>query len=146
MNNPMNQSFNLIIPTIDVNDDKVTIGNIQKKNLDYIAAGELLYDVETSKATEGFYPDFAGYVVLFVEDGDELSIGESAGFIFAEISDAEACLREFKARKAEKVKEVPVKASKKALAYAESIGFDITLIQKDGLIKTEDIDNYLATH
>ena len=142
----MNQSFNLIIPTIDVNDDKVTIGNIQKKNLDYIEAGELLYDVETSKATEGFYPDFSGYVVLFVEDGDELAIGESAGFIFEELSDAEACLKEFQARKAEKAKEIPLKASKKAIAYAESIGFDITLIKKDGLIKTEDIDNYIAAH
>lgn len=142
----MSQSFNLIIPTIDVNDDKVTIGCIQKKNLEYIEKGELLYEVETSKATEGFHPDFSGYVVLFVEDGDELSIGDSAGFIFKELSDAEACLKEFQARKAEKAEEIPVKASKKALAYAESIGFDITLIKKEGLIKTEDIDNYLATH
>ena len=140
----MNQSFNLIIPTIDVNDDKVTIGNIQKKNLDYVEAGELLYDVETSKATEGFYPDFSGYVVLFVEDGDEVPIGESAGFIFKGLGDAEACLRDFLAKKEEKAKEVPIKASKKAIAYAESIGFDLSLIKKEGLIKTEDIDNYLA--
>ena len=140
----MNQSFNLIIPTIDVNDDKVTIGNIQKKNLDYVEAGELLYDVETSKATEGFYPDFSGYVVLFVEDGDEIPIGDSAGFIFKDRCDAEACLNEFLAKKAAKAKEVPIKASKKAIAYAESIGFDLSLIKKEGLIKTEDIDNYLA--
>ena len=38
------------------------------------------------------------------------------------------------------------KASKKAIAYAASIGFDLSLIKKDGLIKTEDIDNYLASN
>ena len=142
----MDQFFNLIIPTIDVNDDKVTIGDIQKKNLEYIEKGERLYDVETSKATEGFYPDFSGYVVLFVEDGDEVPVGESAGYIFKNLSDAEACLREFQAKKAAKAMEVPIKASKKAIAYAESIGFDLSLIKKDGLIKTEDIDNYLAVN
>jgi hypothetical protein len=39
-----------------------------------------------------------------------------------------------------------VNASKKALAYAEQIGFDITLVKKDGIIKTEDIDNYIKEH
>lgn len=142
----MDTFFNLIIPTIDVNDDKVTIGNIQKRNLEYIEKGELLYEVETSKATEGFCPDFPGYVVLFVEDGDELAVGESAGYIFKDLSEAESCLREFQAKKAAKVEEVPIKASKKAIAYAASIGFDLSLIKKDGLIKTEDIDNYLASN
>ena len=62
----------LIIPTVNVNDTKVTISDIQKENLEYIDEHEMLYCVETSKATEDYYPNYAGYVVLFVEDLDEV--------------------------------------------------------------------------
>ena len=49
----------LIIPTINVNDTKVTISDIRKENLEYIEEGEVLYSVETSKATEEYKADFA---------------------------------------------------------------------------------------
>ena len=68
----------LIIPTVNVNDTKVTISDIQKENLEYIDEHEMLYCVETSKATEDYYPNYAGYVVLFVEDLDEVEVGKSA--------------------------------------------------------------------
>ncbi len=136
----------LVIPTLDVNDTKVTIGDIQKQQLEYIEEGEMLYCTETSKATEDYFVDFSGYVVLYVEDMDEVEIGKSAGMIFELKEDAEACLAEFNAAKEKAKKLSSVNASKKALAYAEQLGFDITLIKKDGIIKTEDIDNYINEH
>jgi len=135
----------LIISTINVNDDSVTIGDIRKENLEYIEEGEVLYCVETSKATEDYEVDFSGYVVLFVEDMDEVKVGESAGMIFKSLDDAKAKLVDVEEKKAMAKKLASVNASKKALAYAEEIGFDITLIQKDGIIKTVDIDNYIAS-
>lgn len=136
----------LVIPTINVNDTKVTISDIQKDQLEYIEAGEVLYCTETSKATEDYEVDFSGYVVLFVEDLDEVEVGKSAGMIFELKEDAEACLAAVNAEKEKAKKLASVNASKKALAYAEQIGFDITLIKKDGIIKTEDIDNYINEH
>lgn len=136
----------LVIPNLDVNDTKVTIGDIQKKQLEYIEEGEMLYCTETSKATEDYFVDFSGYVVLYVEDMDEVEMGKSAGMIFELLEDAEACLAEFNETKAKAEKLASVNASKKALAYAEQLGFDITLIKKDGIIKTEDIDNYINSH
>lgn len=136
----------LIIPTININDNSVTVSNIQKSNLEYIKEGDMLYCVETSKATEEYYVDFTGYVVLYVEDMDEVKVGESAGMIFKSLDDAKVKLSEVEAAKAQIKKRASVNASKKALEYAEQLCFDITLIKKDGLIKTEDIDNYLATH
>lgn len=133
----------LIIPTLNVNDTKVIIADIQKEQLDYIKEGEVLYCTETSKATEDYVVDFSGYVVLFVEDMDEVEIGKSAGMIFELKEDAEACLSKFKAEKEKKNKNANINASKKAIAYAEKIGFDLSLIKKEGIIKTEDIDNYL---
>lgn len=142
----MAASKNLIIPTIDVNDDSVTISNIRKENLAFINADEILYSVETSKSTEDYIPGFPGYVVLFVGDMDEVKVGDSAGMIFENLEEAKAKLAEMEAAKEQMNKAPVVNASKKALAYAEQIGFDITLIKKNGIIKTEDIDNYIQSH
>lgn len=136
----------LIIPTINVNDTKVTISDIRKENLEYIEEGEVLYSVETSKATEEYKTDFAGYVVLFVEDMDEVEVGKSAGMIFKSLDDAKAKLAEVEDTKAKAKKLASVNASKKAIAYAEEKGVDITLIKKDGIIKTQDIDEWIANH
>ena len=136
----------LIIPTINVNDTKVTISDIRKENLEYIEEGEVLYSVETSKATEEYKADFSGYVVLFVEDMDEVEVGKSAGMIFRSLDDAKAKLAEVEEAKAKAKKLATVNASKKAIAYAEEKGVDITLIQKDGVIKTLDIDEWIANH
>lgn len=133
----------LIIPTMNVNDTKVVISDIQKKNLEYIEEGEMLYCVETSKATEDYHVDFSGYVVLFVEDLDEVAVGQSAGMIFKNLEDAKAKLEEIQGKKFEEKKLSSVNASKKAIAYAKEKGVDITKIKKKGIIKTEDIDNYL---
>lgn len=136
----------LIIPTMNVNDTKVTISDIRKKNLEYIDEDEVLYCVETSKAAEDFYPKYAGYVVLFVEDLDEVEVGKSAGMIFKSLDDAKAKLAEVEEAKQKAKKMASVNASKKAIAYAEEKGVDITLIQKDGIIKTQDIDEWIANH
>ena len=142
----MGEFKDLIIPQVNVNDTKVTISEIQKENLEYIEEDEMLYCVETSKATEDYYPEYAGYVVLFVEDLDEVEVGKSAGMIFKNLDDAKAKLAEVEAEKEKAKKLASVNASKKAIAYAEEKGVDITLIKKDGIIKTQDIDEWIANH
>lgn len=136
----------MVIPTMDVNDTGVTITEIQKKNLEYIEEGEVLYCVETSKATEDYRAEMSGYVVLYVDSFDEVKVGESAGMIFEDRQEAVSKLAEVEAARENARKIASVNASKKAIAYAGQIGFDITLIKKDGMIKTEDIDNYIKSH
>ena len=142
----MGEFKDLIIPQVNVNDTKVTISDIQKEQLEYIEEDEMLYCVETSKATEDYYPDYSGYVVMFVEDLDEVEVGKSAGMIFKDLEDAKAKLAEIEAEKEKAKKLASVNASKKAIAYAEEKGVDITLIKKDGIIKTQDIDEWIANN
>lgn len=142
----MGKTFDLVIPTINVNDDSVTIGEIRKQNLEYIEEGEVLYCVETSKASEDYCAEMSGYVVLYVESFDEVKVGDSAGMIFEDVEEAKIKLAEVDAAKARANKLASVNASKKAIAYAEELGFDITLIKKEGIIKTGDIDEYIASH
>ena len=140
----MGEFKDLIIPQVNVNDTKVTISDIQKEQLEYIEEDEMLYCVETSKATEDYYPEYSGYVVMFVEDLDEVEVGKSAGMIFKNLEDAKAKLAEIETEKEKAKKLASVNASKKAIAYAEEKGVDITLIKKDGIIKTQDIDEWIA--
>lgn len=142
----MGEFKDLIIPQVNVNDTKVTISDIQKEQLEYIEEDEMLYCVETSKATEDYYPEYSGYVVMFVEDLDEVEVGKSAGMIFKNLEDAKAKLAEIEAEKEKAKKLASVNASKKAIAYAEEKGVDITLIKKDGIIKTQDIDEWIANN
>lgn len=142
----MGEFKDLIIPQVNVNDTKVTICDIQKDQLEYIEEDEMLYCVETSKATEDYYPEYSGYVVMFVEDLDEVEVGKSAGMIFKNLEDAKAKLAEVEAEKEKAKKLASVNASKKAIAYAEEKGVDITLIKKDGIIKTQDIDEWIANN
>lgn len=136
----------LVIPTMNVNDTAVTISDIQKEQLEYIEEDEMLYCVETSKATEDYYPHYAGYVVMYIEDLDEVEVGKSAGMIFKLKEDAEACLAEVEAAKEKAKRLASINASKKAIAYAEEKGVDITLIKKDGIIKTQDIDEWIENN
>ena len=136
----------LIIPQLNVNDTRVTISDIRKQNLEYIEKDEMLYCIETSKATEDYYPKYSGYVVMFVEDFDELEVGKSAGMIFKDMEDAKMKLAEIETLKAEREKLNTVNASKKAIAFATERGVDITQIKKDGIIKTKDVEEWINMH
>ena len=80
--------------------------------------------------------------MYYVNDGDEVKIGESAGCIFKELNDAKEKLKEIKA----KPKEKEINATKKAIEYAQKIGFDLSLIKKERIIKVSDIEEYIINH
>ena len=132
----------LVIPTLDVNDNKVTIENLRFRNLDRVNEGDVIYTVSTAKSVEDYMVDFSGYIVYFVGDGGDVKIGESAGMIFTNLKDAQEKLLEVE----RKTKSPAPSASKKALDYATELGFDISLIKKDGIIKVQDIVDYLKNN
>ncbi len=131
----------LVVPTINVNDDKVTLGGVEKENLEFVDKGETLCSFETSKSTEDFHSEFEGYVVWLAEAYDEIKVGKDFCIIFETKEEAEAKLNNKESEKP--ALPADFKASNKAIEYAASIGFDIKLIKKDGIVKTEDIDAYL---
>lgn len=134
---------NFVIPTINVNDDRVTIGAIKKENLSYVKEGDLLCSFETSKANEEYKAEISGFIVWHTKAFDTVKVGSLFCTIYEAEDDAKAAIE---SKKTTSTKEITVKASKKAIEYAASLGFDINLIQKDGLVKTADIDEYIASH
>jgi hypothetical protein len=132
----------LIIPQLNVNDNKVTIENLRFRNLDFVEEGNIIYTVSTSKSVEDYEVDFSGYLVFFIDDGDDVEIGKSAGMIFKDRQQAINKLNEIQGKETLLFTNV----SKKALEYAKNINFDLKLIVKDGIIKTQDIEDYLKQH
>ena len=129
----------LVVPTINVNDEKATLGSKEVKNLEFVKKGQVLCCFETSKSTEDFVSEYDGYVVWLYDEYEEIKIGKEFCYIYDTLEEA----------KNHKIENIVPKlpegfmASKKAIEYAASIGFDITQIQKKGMVKTEDIDDFL---
>jgi len=131
----------LQVPTINVNDDKVTLCTMEKTDLSPVKKGDVICCFETSKTSEDFEVPSDGYIKWLVNPGEEMEVGhvfcilfdtkdEASSFGIHGVMTAQETSTEFK-------------ASKKAIEYANSIGFELSLIHKDGIIKTEDIDKYL---
>ena len=129
----------LVVPTINVNDEIATLGSKEVENLELVKKGQVLCCFETSKATEDFVSEYDGYVVWLYDEFEEIKIGKEFCYIYDTLEEARNHKIENKAP------QLPegFMASKKAIEYAASIGFDITQIQKKGMIKTEDIDDFL---
>lgn len=129
----------LVVPTINVNDEKATLASKEVDNLEFVKNGQVLCCFETSKATEDFVSEYDGYIVWLCDEYEEIIIGKEFCYIYDTLEEAKNHKIENKAP------QLPegFMASKKAIEYATSIGFDITQIQKKGMIKTEDIDAFL---
>lgn len=130
----------LVVPTINVNDEKATLGDKEVDNFDFVKKGDVLCCFETSKSTEDFISEFEGYVVWLYDELEEIKIGKEFCYIYDTLEEAK------KHKIEDRTSSLPedFMASKKAIEYAKAIGFDITLIEKKGVIKTDDIDAYLA--
>ena len=70
------------IEQTNVNDDTVTIVNILKKDLDKVKKNDLLFEIESSKATVEIESPKSGILKIIKNIGDEIKIGKTIGFIF----------------------------------------------------------------
>jgi len=130
----------IIIPQIDVNDDKVTIENIEFDDGAYVKKDDIIFSVSTAKAVEDFICEFEGYITYLIEDGDEVNIGATVAIIF---ESEEMALLKSSEIKLKKENTVTFNASQKALKYAEEINFDLAQIEKSGIIKVKDIKDFI---
>jgi len=130
----------IIIPQIDVNDDKVTIENIEFDDGAYVKKDDIIFSVSTAKAVEDFICELEGYITYLIEDGDEVNIGATVAIIF---ESEEMALLKSSEIKLKKDSAVTFNASQKALKYAEEINFDLAQIEKSGIIKVKDIKDFI---
>ena len=78
----------LVVPTINVNDEKATLGSKEVENLEFVKKGQVLCCFETSKSTEDFVSDYDGYVVWLYDEYEEIKIGKEFCYIYDTLDEA----------------------------------------------------------
>lgn len=133
----------LILPTTDVNSEFVTVVSWLKEDQSQIQAGDLVAEVETSKASFELEASSGGILIHLVELGKEVSITSPLAGIFASREELERYQAEQESA-AKRVNESPVKASKKARLLADKLGIDLTQLARGALITEKMVQEYDA--
>jgi acetyltransferase-like isoleucine patch superfamily enzyme len=70
----------IVVPKLNENDDEVVVVELADG---YVAAGQALFSVETSKAVQEVEAETAGFVLWFAQVGDRVDVLAELGWIFA---------------------------------------------------------------
>jgi pyruvate/2-oxoglutarate dehydrogenase complex dihydrolipoamide acyltransferase (E2) component len=135
----------IIIEQTNVNDDTVIVVNILKKDLDKVKKNELLFEIESSKATIEIESPKSGILKIIKSIGDEIKVGKTIGFIF----ENETELQKFDIKKYDKNKYNKDKSEKtlsaKALKLATKMNIDINELKRKKILTEADIKLHYKT-
>lgn len=122
----------IILKQIDSNSDMALIAKIYKQSGDKVSNGDLIFDVETSKTSESIYSEVDGFIEICCDEFAEYQ----TGFVLANIYDSIDNM----GKQTETTDTIIIKpATQKAIEAAKRLNIDINSIEKDGIIKEEDV-------
>ena len=121
----------IFMPKMDANDEEITIEDIRFRNLDQVSEGDILFTMVSPKSTEDFISKHDGYLIFLYKEGVTVKVGTSIIEIYDSLSDASKRFNQVKlsSKKDQNVNTNTV-ASRKAVEYANEIGFDLSLLKK----------------
>lgn len=134
---------NVKIPYIDANIQNVVIRSIYFDELDKVEKGDLLFTVSSVKAVQDIYSDQDGYIVNFVKEEEKVEVQTVIAKIFEEKEGAKKYIDNNHKEKSE-IKSENILATKLAKEIAIKNNIDIKSIKKDGIIKKNDVLNFLS--
>ena len=131
----------IILAQVDVNSESATIVKWFFKEKDFVAQGDIICEVETTKTVIEIEAEVEGYLNIIVPENHEVDFNNIIGYFFDDISEYDSVTKS----KKEKPKQTEKKysATKKALQFAQQYDFNLSLIEKDGIITEKDIREYL---
>lgn len=128
----------LFVPTTDVNSETAVIRTWHVPDRAEIAAGELVAEVETSKAIIDVNGTDPGFILHAAPVGEEIRLTEPVGSIFDNLADLESFV-------AEREQQVDAdsagpRATAPARRRAEELGVDLATLAADRLITAEMVE------
>jgi pyruvate/2-oxoglutarate dehydrogenase complex dihydrolipoamide acyltransferase (E2) component len=142
----MEQVSPLVVPQVNVNDDTVLLVRWSVPQHGQVSAGDIVCEVETSKATAEVTADRSGVLVQTAAPPVRVRIGEAIGAIGVTREAAAAYLAAQVVTKAV-VLDGGLKATAKAMARAARAGVSLDAIahgEVRGTIKESDVERFLA--
>lgn len=128
--------YEIIVPQLGVNDEVVKVVKWHLNDKDKVRNGSLLCVVETSKAVMDLYAENVGFVRIVKQAGEEAKIKEIIGYIVDSLED------KIPDREPDLSKEDVVRITNKAKDLALSLGIDIRVIKKTGIIREKDVRDF----
>jgi acetyltransferase-like isoleucine patch superfamily enzyme len=132
------------MPFLGVNDTKGLIIVIDVVNGDFVNKGDMIFEVETTKAALSVEAESDGYVWLAVSLDETAKPGDVLGLLSATDTDLSEELKKLKEHLESEPNEL---ATKKAVKLADELGVDINkVIQSLGkLVREKDVNKYFDT-
>jgi len=125
----------ITVPTINANDETVTIEDIIVNSLDKVNEGEVLFSLGSSKSVLDVVAEKTGYLVHKLKDGQTVKIKEKIAYICDSLD--EASKLQIKINQVNENNEL--KATKKAKILAKEYGIDLSSLGLTSLIKEKDV-------
>jgi sugar O-acyltransferase (sialic acid O-acetyltransferase NeuD family) len=121
------------LPLLNANEPEAKLAGIYAQDKQKVAAGTLLFTVETTKATTEIVSTASGYVHILVKEGDLLGVGDDLALVTDSPSD-ERKTEQIESKKPEE----QLRITQPALNLARLHNVDLNILPKDRLI-TEDV-------
>ena len=123
----------VLVPTTDVNSETGLLLEWHADDGSEVQAGQIIAEIETSKAIFDVPAPEAGFLLHAVSEGVEVRLSEPVARLFADVGELKAYAEEEQRRRAEAAGSGP-RATEPARRRAEELGIDLASMGGDSLI------------
>ena len=134
-----------IVPRLNVNDDTVLLVKWSVPQHAVVSAGQVVCEMETSKATSEVVIGHAGVLVQTIQPPSRVAVGDEIGVVGPS---AESVAAYLSARTASPAASGPVQATPRASVLAEQAGVSIEEVAASGVrgtVKESDVRRYVES-
>jgi len=132
----------ILVPMVNINDEYVRVVEVFFNNGDKVQKGDLLAEIESTKASQELFAEDNGIILLKAQSGDELRVGQPLALLFESDSEYHDYLVSQSNTDTNDAQE-NVLATKKAIDLAKRLSVDIKNIKPQGrIIKGKDVLNF----
>ena len=133
----------ITIPQEDINSGGVTLCEWHLQDRIDVSDGDIVCRVETTKVVFEVESPATGYLVHLRKQGEFVPWNLPIGFVAANEQEIIEGISRYSTLITEEVNEIP--ATRKAKQLAAQYGIRLEAIQVDGVIRVEDVKNYLTS-
>lgn len=134
----------VIIPQVGVNDDHVTISQVEVEAGQQVRRGDLLFSFATTKADVEVEAEMDGYFWPVVVKGDQLAVGATAAYLSLSPEQPEE-FKQTSSSRSEIETDGQPRATRKAIELASKLGVDLRQIEHHGIIREQDVEAFSSS-
>ncbi|MCP4110846.1 MAG: hypothetical protein GY749_35845 [Desulfobacteraceae bacterium] len=133
----------IFVPKETVNDEYVTIAELYFNDRDEVEAGDVVIDVETSKAVISIETGYSGFIEYLCEEGQDIEIGKHVAKIYDIFPDEQKKTLSPQPCMPEQKPAEETRFSKAALNCLKKHNLDRSIFNGRDLVCSDDVNEYM---